>query len=162
MRAGRWAAVAAVLMSLVVATAPAGAAPDPPNACKIERPDGLWPPYFYEDYWNTYTHGGFNSDWVAHPRPVGKVKAVVLFVDFPDRQASAVTQVSPVDYRQPQPYWEFLKGERAVVQHGVLRALRPRRDADLQVVPDAEELDGVADGLPLQRPGAAPERRRPG
>ena len=86
MRAGRWAAVAAVLVSLVVATAPAGAAPDPPNACKIERPDGLWPPYFYEDYWNTYTHGGFNSDWVAHPRPVGTVKAVVLFVDFEDAQ----------------------------------------------------------------------------
>ena len=109
MRAGRWAAVAAVLVSLVVATAPAGAAPDPPNACKIERPDGLWPPYFYEDYWNTYTHGGFNSDWVAHPRPVGTVKAVVLFVDFPNAKASDVTQVSPVDYRQPQPYWEFLK-----------------------------------------------------
>ena len=109
MRAGRWAALAAVLVSLVVASAPAGAAPDPPNACKIERPDGLWPPYFYEDYWNTYTHGGFNSDWVAHPRPVGTVKAVVLFVDFPDRPASAVTQVSPIDYRQPQPYWEFLK-----------------------------------------------------
>ena len=89
--------------------APAGAAPDPPNACKIERPDGLWPPYFYEDYWNTYTHGGFNSDWVAHPRPVGTVKAVVLFVDFPNAQASDVTQVSPIDYRQPQPYWEFLK-----------------------------------------------------
>ena len=86
MRAGRWAALAAVLVSLVVASAPAGAAPDPPNACKIERPDGLWPPYFYEDYWNTYTHGGFNSDWVAHPRPVGTVKAVVLFVDFPDRR----------------------------------------------------------------------------
>ena len=109
MRAGRWAAVAAVLVSLVVATAPAGAAPDPPNACKIERPDGLWPPYFYEDYWNTYTHGGFNSDWVAHPRPVGTVKAVVLFVDFEDAQASKVTQVSPIDYTQPQPYWEFLK-----------------------------------------------------
>ena len=109
MRAGRWAALAAVLVSLVVATAPAGAAPDPPNACKIERPDGLWPPYFYEDYWNTYTHGGFNSDWVAHPRPVGTVKAVVLFVDFPNAQASNVTQVSPIDYRQPQPYWEFLK-----------------------------------------------------
>ena len=109
MRAGRWAALAAVLVSLVVASAPAGAAPDPPNACKIERPDGLWPPYFYEDYWNTYTHGGFNSDWVAHPRPVGTVKAVVLFVDFPNAQASNVTQVSPIDYRQPQPYWEFLK-----------------------------------------------------
>ena len=92
MRARRWAAFAAMVVSMVVVAAPAGAAVDPPAACKIERPAGLWPPYFYEDYWNTYTHGGFNSDWVAHPRPVGTVKAVMLFVDFPDRPASAVTQ----------------------------------------------------------------------
>jgi hypothetical protein len=98
-----------MLVALTVVVTPAGAAPDAPDACKIERPAGLWPPYFYDDYWNTYTHGGFNSDWVAHPRPVGTVKAVVLFVDFPDRPASAVTQVAPIDYRQPEPYWEFLK-----------------------------------------------------
>jgi M6 family metalloprotease-like protein len=98
-----------VVSMLVVFAAPAAAAGDPPAACKIERPAGLWPPYFYEDYWNTYTHGGFNSDWEAHPRPVGTVKAVMLFVDFPDRPASAVTQVSPIDYRQPQAYYEFLK-----------------------------------------------------
>ena len=87
MHAGRWAALAAVILSMVVAAAPAGAAIDPPSACKIERPAGLWPPYFYDDYWNTYTHGGFDSDWVAHPRPVGTVKAIMLFVDFPDRPA---------------------------------------------------------------------------
>ena len=46
MRAGRWAAVAAVLVSMVVAVAPAGAAPDAPSACQIERPAGLWPPFF--------------------------------------------------------------------------------------------------------------------
>ena len=109
MRARRWAAFAAMVVSMVVVAAPAGAAVDPPAACKIERPPGLWPPYFYDDYWNTYTHGGFNSDWVAHPRPVGTVKAVMLFVDFPDRPASAVTQTSPIDYRQPQAYYEFLK-----------------------------------------------------
>ena len=88
----------------------AGAAIDPPSACKIERPAGLWPPFYYDDYWNTYTHGGMNNDWVAHPRPVGTVKAIMLFVDFPDRPASAVTQTSPIDYRQPQAYYEFLKG----------------------------------------------------
>src|SRR5918992_4622107 len=140
MRAGRLAALAAVLASMTGAGI-AGATPpvrvtdsapatpiavrsilnatgspatvtsgaDSADACKIQRPDGLWPPFYYDDYWNTYTHGGFNSDWVAHPRPVGTVKAVVLFVDFPDRPASAVTQVAPIDYRQPQPYWEFLK-----------------------------------------------------
>ena len=110
MRAGRWVALAAVVVSWSSRRAPAGAAGDPPSACKIERPAGLWPPYFYEDYWNTYTHGGFNSDWVAHPRPVGTVKAIMLFVDFPDRPASAVTQTSPIDYRQPQAYYDFLKG----------------------------------------------------
>jgi len=62
MRAGRWAVLAAVIVSMVAAAAPAGAAIDAPSACKIERPAGLWPPYFYDDYWNTYTHGGFNSD----------------------------------------------------------------------------------------------------
>src|SRR5436190_1304675 len=62
MRAGRWAVVAAMVVSMVVMAAPAGAAPDAPDACKIERPAGLWPPYFYDDYWNTYTHGGMNND----------------------------------------------------------------------------------------------------
>ena len=37
MHAGRWAALAAVILSMVVAAAPAGAAIDPPSACKIER-----------------------------------------------------------------------------------------------------------------------------
>ena len=101
--------VVALVLSMVVVAAPARAAVDPPAACKIERPAGLWPPYFYEDYWNTYTHGGFNSDWEAHPRPVGTVKAVVLFVDFPNAQATDVTQRSPIDYRNPEPYWDFLK-----------------------------------------------------
>ena len=109
MRAGRWAALAAMVMCMVVTAAPAGAAVDPPSACKIEQPTGLWPPYFYEDYWNTYTHGGFNSDWVAHPRPVGTLKAIMLFVDFPDRPATAVTQVTPRDYRTPQPYYDDFK-----------------------------------------------------
>ncbi len=109
MRARRWAAFAAMVVSMVVVAAPAGAAVDPPAACKIERPSGLWPPYFYEDYWNTYTHGGFNSDWVAHPRPVGTVKAVMLFVDFENAKAENVTQRTPIDYRTPQAYYDFLK-----------------------------------------------------
>src|SRR5262245_30537506 len=102
---GRIAAVFAVLVSLVVMVAPARGAIDPPSACKIERQAGLWPPYFYEDYWNTYTHGGLNNDWVAHPRPVGTLKAIMLFVDFPDRPASDVTQRTPIDYRTPQAYY---------------------------------------------------------
>ena len=110
MRAGRWAALVAVVVSMVVAAAPAGAAPDPPDACKIERPAGLWPPYFYDDYWNTYTHGGFNSDWVAHPRPVGTLKAIMLFVDFANLKSTDVTQSSPIDYRTTQAYYDFLKG----------------------------------------------------
>lgn len=105
----RFGLVALLVVAMAVVAAPAGAAVDPPAACKIERPAGLWPPYFYDDYWNTYTHGGFNSDWQAHPRPVGTVKAVVLFVDFPDRQAADVTQRTPVDFRNPAPYWDLLK-----------------------------------------------------
>ena len=110
MRIERCVVLAAALMSsFVVATASARAAIDPPSACKIEQPVGLWPPFFYEDYWNTYTHGGFNSDWVAHPRPVGTLKAIMLFVDFPNAQASNVTQTSPRDYRTPQPYYDDFK-----------------------------------------------------
>ena len=162
MRARRWAAFAAMVVSMVVVAAPAGAAVDPPAACQIERPSGLWPPYFYDDYWNTYTHGGFNSDWVAHPRPVGTVKAVMLFVDFPDRPASAVTQTSPIDYRQPQAYYEFLKQSVRVVPDRVLRALQPRDHADLQVVPDAAEQHRVARWTTASPTRAAAERRGPG
>jgi len=105
----RYGLVALLVVAMALVATPAGAAGDPPAQCKIERPAGLWPPYLYEDYWNTYTHGGFNSDWQAHPRPVGTVKAVVLFVDFEDAKAENVTQRAPIDYRNPQPYWDFLK-----------------------------------------------------
>ncbi|MDA0185136.1 DUF1080 domain-containing protein [Solirubrobacter phytolaccae] len=40
---------------------------------------------------------------------MGTVKAVVLFVDFEDAKAENVTQRAPIDYRNPQPYWDFLK-----------------------------------------------------
>ena len=131
--------------------APAGAAPDAPSACKIERPAGLWPPYFYEDYWNTYTHGGFNSDWVAHPRPVGTLKAIMLFVDFPDRPASAVTQTladrlphsrrrTTTSSRASCPWYDMASyGRLHVDLHPVLKWYR---------MPKASTH--VADGLPLQ------------
>src|SRR5262245_58687425 len=108
MRARFVAVVVAVLAAIAAVPTASPAAPDPPSSCQIQRPDGLWPPYFYDDYWNTYTHGGFNSDWIAHPRPVGTIKAIVLFVDFPNAKAENVTQRSPIDYRNPQPYWDFM------------------------------------------------------
>jgi M6 family metalloprotease-like protein len=109
MRARFMAVVVTVLAAIAAVPAASPAAPDAPGNCQIQRPDGLWPPFYYDDYWNTYTHGGFNSDWIAHPRPVGTIKAIVLFVDFPDRPASAVTQIAPIDYRNPEPYWDFMK-----------------------------------------------------
>ncbi len=109
MRARFVAVVMTALAAIAAVPSASPAAPDAPDACKIQRPDGLWPPFYYDDYWNTYTHGGFNSDWIAHPRPVGTIKAIVLFVDFHDFPASAVTQRAPIDYRNPEPYWDFMK-----------------------------------------------------
>ena len=164
MGAGRWAALAAVLVSLVIVDR-AGRVrrSDPPSACKIERPAGLWPPFFYEDYWNTYTHGGLNKDWVAHPGTIGTLKAIMLFVDFPDRPASAVTQPSPIDYRTAAgPTTSSSSRFVPWFGHGVLRALERRADADPQVVPDAEAArrSGGWATAAATRPPA--ERRRPG
>ena len=160
MRARRWAAFAAMVVSMVVVAAPAGAAVDPPAACKIERPAGLWPPYFYDDYWNTYTHGGFNSDWVAHPRPVGTVKAVDAVRRLPGpRRRARSRSARRSTTAQPQAYYEFLKQSVEWFRTRVLRALQPRDHADLQVVPDAEGQHVVADGLPLERPGCGGSAR---
>jgi hypothetical protein len=32
---------------------------------------------------------GLNSDWTKQVRPIGTVKALMIFVDFPDAPASA-------------------------------------------------------------------------
>jgi hypothetical protein len=101
--------LAALAALLIIVPVAAAAPPDAPTSCRIDRPDGLWD----EDYvdlgtgpWDTHLHHGLNSNWNEHTRPIGRVRAVMLFVDFADAPASAA---SPSQWREPQAYWDLLR-----------------------------------------------------
>ncbi len=104
------AALAALLLIVPVATA---APPDAPTSCRIDRPDGLW----NEDYvdlgtgpWDTHLHHGLNSNFNEHTRPIGRVRAVMIFVDFEDAKATeAPENQQGRNWRLPQSYWDLLR-----------------------------------------------------
>ena len=104
------AALAALLLIVPVATA---APPDAPTSCRIDRPDGLW----NEDYvdlgtgpWDTHLHHGLNSNFNEHTRPIGRVRAVMIFVDFPDAMAAdANPNQGGRNWQLPQSYWDLLR-----------------------------------------------------
>ena len=51
-----------------------------------------------------------NSDFTKQVRPIGHVKALMIFVDFEDAKASdANPNQGGRDWRDPSSYWEFLK-----------------------------------------------------
>ena len=106
----RWVSVAvAVLLSAVCALPASAAPPDAPTACRVDRPDGLWPGDYVND-WDTNLHHGLNSDWTKQVRPIGTVKALMIFVDFSDAPASAANpNQGGRDWRVPQSYWDFLE-----------------------------------------------------
>ena len=55
-------------------------------------------------------HSGLNSDFTKQVKPIGHVKALMIFVDFPDAPASAANpNQGGRDWRDQQSYWEFLK-----------------------------------------------------
>ncbi|WP_053225640.1 family 16 glycoside hydrolase [Solirubrobacter soli] len=102
------------IAAVVVATPPATAAPpDPPQQCRVDRPDGLWPGDYVDlgsGEWDTNLHHGLNSDFTKQVRPIGHVKALMIFVDFSDAPASAANpNQGGRDWRDPNSYWEFLK-----------------------------------------------------
>ena len=71
--------------------------------------DGLWPGDYVDD-WDTNLHHGLNSDWTKQVRPIGTVKALMIFVDFSDAPASAANpNQGGRDWRVPQSYWDFLE-----------------------------------------------------
>lgn len=61
--------------------------------------------------WRTRTsHHGLNSDWTKQVRPIGTVKALMIFVDFPHAQAvDPNPNQGGYDWRVPQSYWDLLK-----------------------------------------------------
>ena len=93
---------------VVVATPPATAAPpDPPAQCRVDRPDGLWPGDYVDlgsGEWDTNLHHGINTDFTKQVRPIGHVKALMIFVDFEDAKASdANPNQGGRDWRAPSP-----------------------------------------------------------
>jgi hypothetical protein len=98
---------------VMVAPAASAAPPDAPAECRIDQPPGLWPSDYIDlgsGEWDTNLHHGLNSDFNKHVRPIGRVRALMIFVDFEDAPASAANpSQGGYDWRQPQSYWDFLK-----------------------------------------------------
>lgn len=62
----------------------------PANECKIVAPPEGWPNPI--PGYPTGLHIGMDTDWSKQMRPIGDVKAIMLFVDFPNAVASSGTQ----------------------------------------------------------------------
>ena len=100
----RYLVAAIVLAGVLAGIAPAGAAErERPSACKITQPPEGWPDGTSAGF-DTNLHHGHYSDWSKHVRPVGKVKAAMLFVDFPNARA----EDNADGYDQVDPYYDFL------------------------------------------------------
>ena len=88
----RWIALLAAVIATIVVAQPANAVPpDPPADCRVNQPPGLWPGDYVDlgsGEWDTNLHHGLNSDFAKHVRPIGHVKALMIFVDFEDALAS--------------------------------------------------------------------------
>ena len=106
----RWVSVAvAVLFSAVCALPASAAPPDPPSSAGSTSrrvvADGL-----RRLEWDTNLHSGLNSDFTKQVRPIGRVRAVMIFVDFSDAQASdANPNQGGRNWQLQQSYWDFLK-----------------------------------------------------
>lgn len=97
------AVVASVAVPVGVSDAANVSAADP-SACKITSPPEGWPNGGVRGY-NTKLHMGHDTDWANdQPRPVGDLKAIMLFVDFPNATAAA----NPAPYNSPQAYYDLL------------------------------------------------------
>ncbi|HCT79799.1 MAG TPA: peptidase M6 [Micromonosporaceae bacterium] len=87
--------------SVIVGTvATPAAAEQTDRGCKITSPPEGWPGGGIPGY-NTRLHAGHNTDWANQVRPIGDVKAVMLFVDFPNATATTGTQ-EYYDFLVPQ------------------------------------------------------------
>ena len=112
MRRSRRAGAAAAVLAAMVAGAPvagADSAADRPSkaenakACEITKPPEGWPDGTSAGF-DTNLHHGLDSDWRLHVRPVGTVRAAMVFVDFPN--AHAKDNAAP--YADTGAYHDFL------------------------------------------------------
>ena len=78
-----------------------------------EPATGLWNSDYVDlgtGEWDTNLHSGLNSDFTKQVRPIGHVKALMIFVDFSDAPASAANpNQGGRDWRLQQSYWDYLK-----------------------------------------------------
>ncbi|MFU8854666.1 hypothetical protein ACNAW0_27385 [Micromonospora sp. SL1-18] len=74
------------------------------KACEITRPSEGWPDGTSAGF-DTNLHHGLDSDWKQHVRPVGTVRAIMLFVDFPNARA----EDNPAPYADTSTYYDFLE-----------------------------------------------------
>ena len=109
MRARRLAAVAAMFISALCAATATAAPPDAPTACKVDRPAGLLNDRLPRR-WDTHLHHGMNTEWNMHTRPIGDVRAVMIFVDFSDRESSSANpNQNGKNWQVPQSYMDWLE-----------------------------------------------------
>jgi M6 family metalloprotease-like protein len=103
----RFTVIAALAAALAVAAAATAGAQGPPleraKACEITKPPEGWPDGTSAGF-DTNLHHGLDSDWSLHVRPVGIVRAAMVFVDFPNARA----QDNAAPYTETGPYHDFL------------------------------------------------------
>ncbi|WP_018352414.1 M6 family metalloprotease domain-containing protein [Longispora albida] len=84
-------AVCSALLAVTALAAPAQAAiTSPAEQCRVAAPPEGWPGGGVPGY-NTRLHHGIDTDWANQARPIGDVRAIMLFVDFPNARASGST-----------------------------------------------------------------------
>ena len=143
MRGTRFAALAALFICALGGAATATAAPpDAPTACRVDRPAGLWPTNYVDigtGPWDTHLHHGLNSNFNEHTRPIGTKRAVMIMVDFSDRPSTgAPANQNGRDWREAQPYADWLAPGLDFFENRVQRPLRPEDRRDPEVVPDGQ------------------------
>ena len=112
-----------------------------------QPPPGLWPGDYVDlgqGEWDANLHSGLNSDFTKQVRPIGRVRAVMIFVDFDDAKARRQPQPGRARLAQQQSYWDFLK--QSVDFFNASSNGRFQLDVDVvrQVVPDAQADHGTA------------------
>jgi M6 family metalloprotease-like protein len=96
-------AIVTVLAAVLAGAGVASADGDSARACEITKPPEGWPDGTSAGF-DTNLHHGIDSDWNLHVRPVGTVRALMLFVDFPNAQA----QDNAAPYADTGAYHDFL------------------------------------------------------
>src|ERR1044072_7557000 len=101
-------------MAAIIAVPVASAAPpDPPAQCRVDQPPGLWNSDYVDlgtGEWDTTLHSGLTSNFTKQVRPIGHVKALMIFVDFSDAPASAANpNQAGRDRPDPNSDWAVLK-----------------------------------------------------